>query len=124
MDLKRARQICAVNRSLLVVIPLSILLLASLGWNVWRYRLDEERRAEAKQAEHAKKAATALAKEEAERAQLKRKARYAQSDARIQQLYDEINHLTEVSEKTLLPNRVLRNASGEIASPDKTGGTP
>ena len=73
MDLKRARQLCATNRSMLVVIPLSILLLASLGWNAWHYRLDEDRRAQAKHAERTKKAAAAFAKEEAERAQLKRK---------------------------------------------------
>jgi hypothetical protein len=124
MVLNRARQLCALNRSLFLVIPLSILLLASFGWNVWRYQLDQDQRAQAKHAERTKKAAAALANEEAERAQLRRKARYAQSDARIQQLYNEINHLTEVSEKTLLPNPAIGNAPDRSASQDKTAGAP
>ena len=113
MVLNRARQLCALNRSLFLVIPLSILLLASFGWNIWRYRLDQDRHAQVKHAERTKKAAAALVKEEAEATQLRRKARYAQSDARIQQLYNEINHLTEVSEKTLLPNRAIGNAPAQ-----------
>ena len=71
--------------------PLSALLVASVGWNVWYYRLEQKRRVQAMAEERASKAAVALAKEEAERAKLKRQLRDAKSAGRIQQLYEEIN---------------------------------
>jgi hypothetical protein len=124
MNLKRAWQLCAANRSPQLVILLAILLLASIGWNVWHYQFEQEQRVLAKEVERARKAAAALAKEEAARADLDRRARYARSDARIQQLYDEINHLSRVSERVLLPNPVLRSVSSGTVREEKTAGNP
>ena len=45
MDLKRARRLFAANRMLLLVVPFSILLLASLGLNIWHHQVDQKRRA-------------------------------------------------------------------------------
>ena len=81
MDLKRAWTLFAASRSLRFLIPMSVLLMASIGWNVWHYRLDRERLAQAKEAERASKAAAALAREQAELAASKRRARDAKSDA-------------------------------------------
>ena len=116
MEPKRAGQFHAANRSLLLVIPLSILLLISVSWNVWHHRFDQDRLARAQAAECAGKAAAAFAREEANRAVLKRRAKYEQSEARIRQLYDEINHLTRVSERGLLPDQAVRKAGAENAA--------
>ncbi len=108
MDLKRAWTLCAASRSLRFLIPISILLLASVGWNVRYYQLDRERRAQAKEVERVTKAAAALAREQADLAQSQRRKRDAKSDARLQELYDEINQLTRLSERVLLPDQVPR----------------
>ena len=57
--------------------PLSALLAASVGWNVWYYRLEQKRRVQAQAEERALKAAEALANEKAEQARLKRQLRDA-----------------------------------------------
>jgi hypothetical protein len=107
MDLKRAWSLCAASRSLRFLIAVSVLLLISASWNLWHYRLDQDRRARAKAAERASEAAVALAREQAELAESNRRAKDAKSDARVQQLYDEINQLTRLSERTLLPDQIL-----------------
>ncbi len=109
MDLKKAWQLCAVTRSLPIVIALTILVLVLIGWNLRNYRLKQDRDVQTERTERDRKAAVALAKEEAERAELKRRARYAQSDARIQRLYNEINHLTQVSEHVLLSDQAAHD---------------
>jgi hypothetical protein len=119
MDLKRAWSLFAASRSLRFLIPMSVLLLVSIGWNVWHYRLDQERRVQAKEAERASKAAAMLVREQAELAESRRRARDAKSDARVQELYDEINQLTRLSERVLLPDRVTRaTPSGASSSQD------
>ena len=112
MDRNRAPRLCAANRSLLALIPVSILLVISLGWNIWHHRLDHEERTRASEREHAEKAVAALAREEADLAKLKRRKKAAKSDARIQELYKEIDHLTRVSEKVILPHQAARKTDG------------
>jgi hypothetical protein len=106
MDLKRAWSLCAASRSLRFLIGVSVLLLMSASWNFWHYRLDQERRARAQEAQRASAAAAALAREEAELVESNRRARDAKADARVQELYDEINQLTKLSERILLPDQI------------------
>jgi hypothetical protein len=108
MGLERAWRLCASSRSLRFLIPASFLLLAFASWNVWHYRLERSQLAQAKQAERASKAAAASASEEALRAESTRRANDARSGDRIQELYDEINQLTHLSERVLLPNEAAR----------------
>ncbi len=108
MDLKRAWALCAASRSLRFLIGVSVLLLISAGWNFWHYRLDQEQRARVEEAQRASATAAALAREETELAESNRRARDAKADSRVQQLYDEINQLTKLSERILLPDQVTR----------------
>jgi hypothetical protein len=120
----RAWKFGSVNRSVLLLIPVSALLLASVSWNVWQYRLDRDRRVQAKAAQRSTKAAVALVKEEANRARLRKQARDAESDARIQQLYKEINNLTRASEGILLPRETTRTIPSTTDGPEKTADIP
>ena len=43
MVAERAWAFASANRSLMIVIPISALLLASVSWNIWQYRLDRDR---------------------------------------------------------------------------------
>jgi hypothetical protein len=124
MDLKRAQKFCVASRSLLYMIPLSILLLASFSWSVWQYRLDQERRAQAKVVERASMATAASAREQAVRAEFSRRATDARSDTRVQQLYDEINQLTRLSERVLLDDQVARSAPAIPSGRDKPVSSP
>lgn len=120
MNLKRAVQVCATSRSLLVAISLSILALATVGWNVWHHQVEQQRIAQAKAAEREREAAVASARETADRAEFKRRAREARSDARVQELYNEINQLTEASERYVLPDQAAKPDSTSAKVPDKT----
>jgi hypothetical protein len=108
MDLKRAWSLCAASRSLRFLIALSVLLLVSVGWNFWHYQLEQERRARVEEAKRASETAAALAREQAELAESNKRARDSRSDARVQELYDEINQLTRLSERILLPDQISR----------------
>ena len=90
------------------LIPISILLVISVGWNVWTYQLDRKRHAEIGKVEYTSKNTAVLAAKEAELTESKRQARDAKTDARVQQLYDEINQLTKLSERVLLPEQAIR----------------
>ena len=124
MDLKKAWQLYAVTRPLPIVISLTILVLVSIGWNLRNYRLEQNRDAQTKRTERNRQAAVALAKEDAERAELKRRAKYAQSDARIQRLYNEINHLTQVSERFSLSDQAVHGMPPDTNHRDETKGAP
>jgi hypothetical protein len=124
MDVKRAPRFRAVNRSLLITAPLSALLVASVGWNVWYYRLEQKRRVQALAEERASKAAVALAKEEAEQARLKRQSRDAKSAGRIQQLYEEINQLSRVGEESLPLGKSARSTNAVTDGPAKNTSVP
>jgi sensor histidine kinase regulating citrate/malate metabolism len=109
MDVERAPKFRALNRSLLIAALLSALLAASVGWNVWYYRLEQKRRAQSHAEDRASKAAMALANEKAAQARLKRRSRDAKSADRIQQLYEEIDHLTRVGEESIPLGKSARN---------------
>jgi sensor histidine kinase regulating citrate/malate metabolism len=124
MDVERAPRSRAVNRSLLIAAPLSALLVASLGWNVWYFRLEQKRRMQAQAEERASKAAVALANEKAEQARVKRQLRDAKSAGRIQQLYEEINHLTRVGEESLPLGKSARSANAATDKSAKNTSVP
>ena len=109
MDVERAPKFRALNRSLLIAALLSALLAASVGWNVWYYRLEQKRRTQAQAEERASKSAVSLANEKAAQARLKRRSRDAKSVDRIQQLYEEIDHLTRVGEESIPLGKSTRN---------------
>ena len=108
MDLKRAWKLCAANRSLRFLIPMAVLLLISVGWNIWNYQLNRKQQAEAVKEEHPSKIVRTPITAEAKLAESKRRARDAKTDARVQQLYDEINQLTKLSERVILHDQVTR----------------
>jgi hypothetical protein len=53
------------KRSLLLLIPVFALLLASVSWNTWQHRLGRDHRAQAEAAERANKAAVVVLVKEA-----------------------------------------------------------
>jgi hypothetical protein len=116
MDLKRAWTLCAANRSLRFLIPMAILLLISLGWNIWNYQLHRKQHADAVQEQTASKIATTLTVKQPEQADSTRRARNAKTDARVEQLYDEINQLTKLSEQVLLHDQAIRATAGAANS--------
>ena len=124
MVAERAWAFASANRSLMIVIPISALLLASVSWNIWQYRLDRDRRAQTKAKERSTKAAVALSQEYANREKLKRQARDAESNARIQQLYQEIHNLTRVSEGIMYPDETRKSARVRKRGVEKTAEIP
>jgi hypothetical protein len=120
MELRGARKLSVFGRPMLVVIPLAILLLISVGWNVSRYRMEQQIRARKDAAERASKAAVALAREHAERQELKRRARAAESEKRVEQLYQEINYFTKVAERLVPPQQAVQTTPVELDRHDET----
>ena len=121
MKVGGAWKLAVSKRSLLLVIPLCVLLLASMVGNVRQYHRTERQRQRAVAAERKAAAKTAHTEAEVERAKLKRQSALA-SSARIDQLYQEINNLTQMSERVLLRDRSLpttpavTNSTEEITS--------
>jgi hypothetical protein len=111
------------TRSLMVIIPAVTLLAASLTWNVRQYVLIEQlrlRELAAKREETARAAAEARQAE----ARLKKNAEWAASDARVQQLYREIDGLSQISERVFAePTRRRRN-SGDAVGHVETDARP
>ena len=107
----------------MLIIPLCTLLLASAIWNIRHYRLAEQQCLQVVAAEREARAEATRAEVEAKRAKLKKQAAAA-TDARVDQLYQEINNLTRMSEQFLLRNQSPR---GTLAKKDGSGviaGTP
>jgi hypothetical protein len=98
MDALRARRLPVTSRSLMLIIPILILLVLSVIWNVWQYRLVKQARqlALATEREKAQQVATEAAHIEARR---KKKAEDAAALQRTQQLYREIENLSQLSDQ-------------------------
>jgi hypothetical protein len=98
MDALRARRLPVTSRSLMLIIPILILLVLSVIWNVWQYRLVKQARqlALATEREKAQQVATEAAHIEAWR---KKKAEDAAALQRTQQLYREIENLSQLSDQ-------------------------
>jgi hypothetical protein len=110
MDIEGTRKFSVSNRSLAMIIALVTLLTVSTLWNLRQQRLIEQEHLLAAAAERAE---AARVKEQVARdaGRAKRNAASAASDARVQQLYREINSLTEINEHILAPVQHQRSTS-------------
>jgi hypothetical protein len=96
-----------VSRRLIILVgSLCGLLLVSGIWNMRQYQLIKQRHRGTEMAAQQARAAAVQTEAEAEakRTKLKRKITDAERNARVSQLYEEINALTRMSEQVLLPS--------------------
>jgi sensor c-di-GMP phosphodiesterase-like protein len=111
------------TRSLLVIIPLVALLVVSGIWNVRQYQVvkQERLRAAALEREEAVRVAA-----EADRAEARRKknAEWAASDARMQQLYREINSLSRINEQISADPVINESTPSKRDSQELADGSP
>jgi hypothetical protein len=105
-----------------MIVVLSALLILSIGWNAWNLLRARNRRAEALAEAQAAQAKFAFANAEA--ARIQRREREAHTAARVQQLYDEINNLTQVGEKLSVPSEKTKGPAPPGSSEDKTAPVP
>ena len=115
MDIRGAGKFHVASRSWVLIILLFILVVVSLIWNVRQNRLLERARQQRIATERAK---AEQAVTEATRAQAwrEKKAEEAASIERTQQLYREIEHLSEISEQLLAQPMRQSNAPGTPSS--------
>jgi F0F1-type ATP synthase membrane subunit b/b' len=138
MDVGGARRFRVSSRVLVPIIAVCVLLLVSAIWNLELYRRAEEQRsraiaaerAEAARAEEQRLRAVAAEKEEAARAEAeaeraralaKQRAARAEDAARMRQLYQELNNLSQMSDRILMENQSLRIPTKTGERPDQTG---
>lgn len=119
----KGRNLGGLNRSWVLTIALCALLLGSLSWNVWQYRVVGEQRRQAVAAERTAIAKADEAKQEAEQTKL-RKAKAAKTEERVQELYREINGLTQVNEHILLPKQTSRDGPVKTDDLQQAGTSP
>jgi Tfp pilus assembly protein PilX len=100
MDVQEARKFFVRHWSSVLVILLAILVVVSLTWNVRQYRLIKRERERTIAMEHVKAERQAA---EAARTQARRekKADEAAANQRMQQLYREIDNLSQISDRLL-----------------------
>jgi F0F1-type ATP synthase membrane subunit b/b' len=100
MDVRGARKFRLASRYLVLIIPLLVVLVVSIIWNVRQYRLIEyeRQRSLATEREKAERDATELARTQARR---EKKAEEAAANQRMQELYREIDNLSQISDRLL-----------------------
>ncbi len=111
MDVAGARKFHVSSRSLVMIIPLVALLVASVFWNFRQHRLIEQEHIAAQREEAARAAA-----------RMKKNAEWAASDARVQQLYREINNFSQINERLLA--EPLRSTRRKTDDPGEADGSP
>jgi hypothetical protein len=138
MDVEGARKFRVSSRALVPIITVCVLLLVSAIWNYELNRRAEEQRsraiaterAEAARAEEQRLRAVAVEREEAARARAeaerastlaKQRAARAEDAARIRQLYQELNNLSQMNDRILLENPSLRIPTKKKERPDQAG---
>jgi hypothetical protein len=138
MDVGGTRRFRVSSRALVPMIAVCALLLVSAIWNLELYRRAEEHRSraiaaekvEAARAEEQRLRVAAAEKEEAARAQAeaerartlaKQRAARAEDAARMRQLYQEINNLSQMSDRILMENQSLRIPTKKREQPDQAG---
>jgi F0F1-type ATP synthase membrane subunit b/b' len=141
MDVGGTRKFRVSSRVLVPIIAVCVLLLVSAIWNLELYRRAEEQRsraiaaerAEAARAEEQRLQAGAAEKEEAARAHAeaerertlaKRRATRAEDAARVRQLYQEINNLSQMRDRIVLENQNPRLPVKKAERPDQAGKDP
>ena len=117
MGVAEARKFRISSRSLAAIIPLVTLLATSIFWNLRQHRLLEQKHI----ADQREEATRAKAEAERTAARMKKNAEWAASDARVQQLYREINNLSQFNERLVSePGETPR----KIDSAGKDDGSP
>jgi hypothetical protein len=140
MDVGGTRKFRVSSRVLVPIVAVCVLLLVSAIWNLELYRRAEERsraiaaeRAEAARAEEQRLKAVAAEKEEAARAQVdaerertlaKQRAARAEDAARVRQLYQELNTLSQMSDRVLMEYQSQRIPVKKKERPDQAGKDP
>jgi hypothetical protein len=119
MDVEGARKFRLSKQSLVLIIPLVTLLVMSVFWNARQSRLIAEERARVIAAQREE---TARAKEVADRAEARknRNAKWAASDARVQQLYRELDTLSRINEQVIARPQQKRSTPNNIDNPAAT----
>ena len=104
------------NRSWLVMVALLSVLAISICWNLYQSRLIAE---EHKRILVTESAVATHARVEAERAEArqKRNAKWAASDARLQELYREIDTLSRVNERVLSRSQATPKPMAAVNNP-------
>ena len=124
MDVPTARRFRVTGRSLVLSFPLLILLVVSVTWNVWQYRQMEylHGRMRVTEREKTKETTSEEARTQAHRAREAENA--AARNERMQQLYREIDNLSQMNER-LLAQPVQQPASqSTIDSPEAADAPP
>jgi hypothetical protein len=134
MDVEGARKFRVSIRVLVPTIVVCALLVVSAIWNIQLHRRAEEQRQRAITAERAEAArveaerlrAIAIEKADAERERdlAKKRAVRAEDVARMRQLYDELNILSQMSDRIQMENRKLNLPAKETAQPDQAVNDP
>jgi hypothetical protein len=119
MDIVGTRKFQLSKRSLALAVSLITLLGISVFWNLQQRRLIA---AEHQRLMTVQKKETARANEEAEQAaaRKKRNAKWAGSDARLQQLYREIDTLSRLNEQVVAQPQPKRSTPPAIDNPAAT----
>ena len=118
MDVSGAWKFHVSSRSLALIIPLVILLAASVFWNLRQHHLIEQKHLTAQREE----AARAKAETERVAARMRKNAEWAASDARVQQLYREIANFSQINERLLSERQ--RSEPRKIDSPTEADALP
>jgi hypothetical protein len=123
IDVGGARKFYVSSRSLVLIVALFSLLLASVIWNFWQYRLIEHHRM---QVLAIQRAVAAHAEMETEQAgtRMKKKAETDAADQRVQQLYREIDNLSRINEQLLSQPQRQQSAPRKISGLEETVGIP
>ena len=123
MDVPTARRFRVIGRSLVLSFPLLILLVVSVTWNVWQYQHMKyvHERMLVTEREKTKETTSEEARTQAHRA---KEAENAAANERMQQLYREIDNLSQMNER-LLAEPIQQPASqSTIDSPEAADAPP
>lgn len=107
-----------------LIIPLVSLLVISVCWNVRQSQLIANEREQNLAVLRSKETARARREAEEAEAQTKRKAKWAASDARLRELYREINSLSRLNEQVLTRPQPRPKKTVTIGSPAETLSAP
>jgi hypothetical protein len=123
MDIVKARTFCVSSRPWVLVILVCTLLLASTIWNVRQHKLLQNYRSRAV-AEEQKQALVAEAEVQHAQATREKKAAQSAADARVQQLYREIDNLSRINEQILTQPLRQQRAPKMADGVGEGGGAP
>jgi hypothetical protein len=103
---------------------LVLLLVISMCWNLRQSQLIANERERSQAVRQSKETTRARREAEEAEAQTKRKAKWAASDARLQELYREIDSLSRLNERVLTRPQARAKKTMTIDSPAETLSAP